>query len=324
MDGDQCCPMCKTTKYRNPSMKLMVNVCGHALCESCVELLFAKGSGSCQECRIPLRRADFRLQLFEDASIDKAVDIRRRILRDFNKVREDFDDLRSYNDYLEMVEDIIFNLCNNIEVTETEKKVKDYKEKHQDQIAKNRHKVSDELLELEDIMSEEKKVAEKARAAMEAAEKAEKLQMAKNKEKLIDDLMFSDGDAGAIVADHQSQIAKDEATAAAEKSNVAKFSSGADLAASRGLAPSSGGRGAPAPPVVAKGEKYVYEPLEFLVEGPDPPTESQVAKKKYGAHIRAAETKEVAAGYTENVAALRAVQEAMCGLYFSAAAAAQS
>ena len=143
MDGDQCCPMCKTTKYRNPSMKLMVNVCGHALCESCVELLFAKGtylyeclssracvyfsftlgSGSCQECRIPLRRADFRLQLFEDASIDKAVDIRRRILRDFNKVREDFDDLRSYNDYLEMVEDIIFNLCNNIEVTETEKKV---------------------------------------------------------------------------------------------------------------------------------------------------------------------------------------------------------
>ena len=63
-------------------------------------------------------------------------------------------------------------------------------------------------MELEDIMSEEKKVAEKARAAMEAAEKAEKLQMAKNKEKLIDDLMFSDGDAGAIVADHQSQIAK--------------------------------------------------------------------------------------------------------------------
>ena len=44
MDGDQCCPMCKTTKDRNPSMKLMVNVCGHALCESCVELLFAKGT----------------------------------------------------------------------------------------------------------------------------------------------------------------------------------------------------------------------------------------------------------------------------------------
>ena len=42
MDMDQVCPRCKTTKYRNPNMKLMVNVCGHNICETCVELLFAK------------------------------------------------------------------------------------------------------------------------------------------------------------------------------------------------------------------------------------------------------------------------------------------
>lgn len=41
---EQTCPRCKTTKYRNPSLKLMVNVCGHSLCESCVDLLFLKGS----------------------------------------------------------------------------------------------------------------------------------------------------------------------------------------------------------------------------------------------------------------------------------------
>ena len=57
---DQVCPRCKTTKYRNPNMKMMVNVCGHNLCESCVELLFVKGSGSCPECNIPLRRGNFR------------------------------------------------------------------------------------------------------------------------------------------------------------------------------------------------------------------------------------------------------------------------
>lgn len=28
---DLGCPRCKTTKYRNPSLKLMVNVCGHTL-----------------------------------------------------------------------------------------------------------------------------------------------------------------------------------------------------------------------------------------------------------------------------------------------------
>lgn len=43
MDNDQVCPRCKTTKYRNPSLKLLVNVCGHTLCESCVDLLFLKG-----------------------------------------------------------------------------------------------------------------------------------------------------------------------------------------------------------------------------------------------------------------------------------------
>ena len=41
---DQVCPRCKTTKYRNPNMKLMVNVCGHNICETCVELLFVKVS----------------------------------------------------------------------------------------------------------------------------------------------------------------------------------------------------------------------------------------------------------------------------------------
>ena len=44
MDDHQTCPKCKTTKYRNPSMVLMVNNCGHALCESCVDLIFNKGT----------------------------------------------------------------------------------------------------------------------------------------------------------------------------------------------------------------------------------------------------------------------------------------
>jgi len=125
---DAACPKCKSTKYRNPSMKLMVNVCGHGLCESCVELLFVKGiwnalkpacvyydyrceklpnflsvylqgSGSCPECNIPLRRANFRLQLFEDSSVDKEIEIRRRVFREFNKTEEDFLSLSEFSDY---------------------------------------------------------------------------------------------------------------------------------------------------------------------------------------------------------------------------------
>ena len=32
---DQSCPRCLTTKYRNPKLKLMVNVCGHKLYVVC-------------------------------------------------------------------------------------------------------------------------------------------------------------------------------------------------------------------------------------------------------------------------------------------------
>lgn len=40
---DFTCPRCRTSKFQNPSMKMMVNVCGHGLCENCVDLLFLKG-----------------------------------------------------------------------------------------------------------------------------------------------------------------------------------------------------------------------------------------------------------------------------------------
>ena len=51
-------------------------------CENCVELLFVRGSGACPECGIALRRNNFRLQLFEDAFVEKEVDIRKRVLRE--------------------------------------------------------------------------------------------------------------------------------------------------------------------------------------------------------------------------------------------------
>jgi glutaredoxin-related protein len=50
--------------------------------ESCVDLLFIKGSGACPECGTALRRNNFRLQLFEDPYIEKEIDIRKKILRE--------------------------------------------------------------------------------------------------------------------------------------------------------------------------------------------------------------------------------------------------
>ena len=53
-----------------------------------------------------LRKLAFIPQTFEDLTVEKEVAVRRRMAKEFNKRREDFIDLRSYNDYLEEVEDI--------------------------------------------------------------------------------------------------------------------------------------------------------------------------------------------------------------------------
>ena len=258
----------------------------------------------------------FRLQLFEDAKIDKEVDIRRRILRDFNKTEMDFDSLRNFNDYLEMVEDIIFNLCNNIDILETNKKIAEYKEVNKAQIAKNKHKTKTDLIELEDILAEEKLLADKAKAEVEEEEKLAKIRKVQNKEKLIDDLMFSESDAGSIIKSHENNI-----SATSELNGIAKYSSGADLvAASRAAKGNSQkqqlGLNAGNSIIVSEGMPYSYEPLSTYYEGPPPPSWDSIKEDGYYRHIRPAEQSEKAGGYVENIACWRALQEAMCGLYF--------
>lgn len=115
------CPRCKTTKYRNPQLKLLVNVCGHPLCEKCIELMFANGSAKCYQCPTPLKRINFKKQLFQDSQVEKDIQVRRDILRKFSKNQEAFSSLRDYNDYLEKLETVIYNLANDIDPDETYK-----------------------------------------------------------------------------------------------------------------------------------------------------------------------------------------------------------
>jgi CDK-activating kinase assembly factor MAT1 len=87
---------------------------------------------------VPLRRSNYRVQLFEDAFVEKEVDIRRRVLKDFNKREEDFETLNDFNEYLEEVENIIFNLCNNIDIVATNQRIDQFKKENKEIIAKNK------------------------------------------------------------------------------------------------------------------------------------------------------------------------------------------
>lgn len=69
------------------------------------------------------------------------MDIRKRVLKDFNKKEEDFATLREYNDYLEEIETIIFNLVNNIDIVGTNKRIEQYKKDNKEIIMKNKAKI---------------------------------------------------------------------------------------------------------------------------------------------------------------------------------------
>lgn len=99
---------------------------------------------------------------YEDdrAHLNKEAHIRRRYLRWFNKRRDDFMTDRSYDDYLEMVEDIIFNLVNNVDVEATKARVERYRRENQDSIGQNQAK------KLEDDRSEAERVAREERARL--------------------------------------------------------------------------------------------------------------------------------------------------------------
>ena len=120
----------------------------------------------------------------------------------------------------------------------------------------------------------------------------------KNKEKLIDDLMFSNTDAQTILKEHQTKAIPSAADFINAKKDYLK----------------SGKNNA----VIIEAKPYVYEIPEMNFDGPLPPLdEAEVEQKRFNQHIRPAEVFEKAAGYVESMGALRALQEAMSGLYFN-------
>lgn len=96
---------------------------------------------------------------FEDdrANLSKDATTRRRYLRWFNKRREDFNTDAEYDDYLEMVEDIIFNLVNDIDVENTKARVERYRRENHETIGHNIAKRMEESrLEAERVSVQER------------------------------------------------------------------------------------------------------------------------------------------------------------------------
>ncbi|KAK6183579.1 hypothetical protein SNE40_011033 [Patella caerulea] len=306
---EQGCPRCKTTKYRNPSLKLMVNVCGHSLCDNCVDLLFIKGSGACPECGTAIRRSNFRYQIFEDAQVEKEIDIRKKILKDYNKKEEDFDTLREYNDYLEMIETIIYNLANGIDVEDTRRQVDSYKKENKDAIRKNQSKLSRDEEYLEMLIEEEEKTSSLRKQMIHDTEVLEKNKKRRDKEALIDELMFSDMSAADILTMHKTTARPAEAVdnTSFQPAQTTRYSTGIQRGQQSGLIPM---------PMTEANPVYHYEELELERCGPIYPTVDDIIEVGYLSNVRAASESERAGGFEATLCCQRALQDALGGLFY--------
>jgi CDK-activating kinase assembly factor MAT1 len=69
--------------------------------------------------------------------VERDFTIRKKIKGIYNKTIESFPSALDYRNYEETVEDVIFNLVNNIDVEQTNKQVELYQKDHLQQVIRN-------------------------------------------------------------------------------------------------------------------------------------------------------------------------------------------
>jgi CDK-activating kinase assembly factor MAT1 len=183
-------------------MRFLINPeCYHKMCESCVERIFSHGPAPCPiaGCNRTLRRNRFRTQTFGDIQVEKEVDVRKRVAKTFNRRQEDFETLLDYNNYLEEVENITFNLLNGIDLDATEKKMKSYASANAADIATNITLDSEERGSVEARAAAQKAEARIRREQAREEELRERKEKVEGKNNIIDQLATTKGNAGQII-----------------------------------------------------------------------------------------------------------------------------
>uniref|UniRef100_A0A0W0GCI6 RNA polymerase II transcription factor B subunit 3 n=1 Tax=Moniliophthora roreri TaxID=221103 RepID=A0A0W0GCI6_MONRR len=314
---DDQCPVCRSDRYLNPKLRLLVSSCYHKMCESCIDRLFTLGPAPCPICQKVLRKLAFSPQTFEDLDVEKEVAIRRRLAKEFNKCHEDFDDLRSYNDYLEEVEDIgkffdPFNLINNIDVPETEARIATYKAANAALTALNIQREEAYALALKEQEELDRKEREARAAQLAHEEQLEREEKEREQREIIDKLETSQKDAREVVAKSRANAAKRLASATGTGAGTGLASMGFGFGAeyAKLLKTRTTKKGAALVPdephVPLKDDWYAYEDLYVLKEGYDDVISEAVRKDREGI-MRAG-------GYMVHEAWRRALMSAVAGL----------
>lgn len=254
-----------------------------------------------------MRRNGFKLQQFEDASVDVEVETRKRILQDYNKTEEDFGTLDEYNNYLVEIEDIIYNLVRNINIIETKERIERYKKENKDIIARNKLKSKREEKALDELIEQEKNHSQYRRDEVlrdEAEQRNKKLRV---DAELIDSLAKSNSNAKDIVNTYthiKEEIPPPKPKPVSKPPiNFTKFSTGVNFNQSSLSIP------------IKEGPLYKYEPVFHQLNGPSCPDISQLDFLGYMKYMRGETIQELAGGFVIKTSCLHYVQECVSALY---------
>jgi CDK-activating kinase assembly factor MAT1 len=272
--------------------------------------VFVRPSAACTECGVPLRRNQYREQQFEDSYVEKEIDIRKRILKDYNKTEDDFSSLDEYNDYLEDIETIVFNLANGIDVEGTKLRVEQYKKENQTIIAKNRQK----LLRKEQTINETLKLEKEAQDMRNHQAQQQLINSIKNREKqhesLIHELMSSSRPAVEIMK----SLHNENITAADDNSTTAAGNNSSIFSKPK-FQQQKGETVFELLPIPDSSNLYSYQPLVINTFGPHVPDSNELQDLGYIKNIRPLEEHNIGGGFTAAIACQRALQDAFSCLH---------
>ncbi|KAJ6606549.1 CDK-activating kinase assembly factor [Mycena vulgaris] len=300
---DDQCPVCKSDKYLEKKLRLLVSSCYHKMCESCIDRLFTLGPAPCPICNKVLRKLAFTPQTFEDLGVEKEIAIRRRIAKEFNKRLEDFSNLREFNDYLEDVEDITFNLINDVDPPGTEARIAAYREANAALTLLNSQREEAYILSLRQAEEFQRKEKEMRAEELRREEEEEREEKESGKREIIERLERAEGaDAIGVVRRTKRERAEREAT----RKGVAPGNGAQALLRARLAAAAATAATKDTPHIPFQDDYYAYDDMFVLQPVYVDPTSEAVRKDREGI-MRAG-------GYRVEEAWERAVRSAVAGL----------
>jgi len=203
----EICPVCKSSRYLNATLVFKMNPeCYHTICQSCVDRIFSHGPAQCPipSCGKTLRKQRFRVPTFEDLHVEREIDIRQKVAAVFNKREDEFESLRAWNDYLNEVEDITFNLVHSIEVEETNRRFDEYRSAHEQDIRENALLAEEERKSFSAAQKRERQQARERREAARREEEDERRETEENRKDVLKRL--ASGQDAEVVARQGQQV----------------------------------------------------------------------------------------------------------------------